>query len=112
MSDNPNSILNVKVPQPSVPFLDGTGNVSREWFYFLLSLYARTGGPTPPPVPVIPIPDQVQAAFSELAMIDINEALVPVSFPILMADGMADMMPPASLNPFLAAMLVADANIA
>jgi hypothetical protein len=39
----PNPIT-LKMPLPSEPFADPTGNVARQWYYLLIGLWNRTGG--------------------------------------------------------------------
>lgn len=36
--------LNTRIPQPAVPFVDGSGGLSREWLYYMIALLNRTGG--------------------------------------------------------------------
>lgn len=102
--NNPNSILNSRLPQPAIPFLDETGNVSRPWFYFLLSIYNRTGGTTPlPPVNYGP---QIQAAITGALLAGIEAA--PPS-PASVAALAAMLVPPApapALSPFLPAYII------
>jgi hypothetical protein len=48
---------NANMPNPGVPFLDGSGRISRVWWAFLLSLFQRSGGVGPAPVPGITLDD-------------------------------------------------------
>lgn len=98
--------INASLPQPNIPFLDENGNVSRAWFYFLLSLFYRTGGPTP----VIPavLQKQINALFVQEAMNDVTDDGPPVSTAVLMADLFVDDAFRPLVNPFLAAFVVAD----
>lgn len=102
---NPPSILNASLPQPNVPFLDGN-SVSRPWFYFLLSLFNRTGGLTP----IIPVTlqQQINALFVEVAMEDDAEAPFAPGR-LIMADQMlADALPVRPTDPLLAAFFAMD----
>ena len=53
---------------------------------------------------------QISALFVEEALDDVQFPSIPVSFPVLMGQALADDVPRAGLNPILAALLVADAS--
>lgn len=79
---------NVTLPQPGIAFVGPDGNISREWYYFLLGLLNRTGGSTP--IPPSNLQEQIIALFNESAMQDVQ---FPASPPVLAAF-LADMMAP------------------
>lgn len=98
------SILNVTVPQPGIKFLDQDGEVSRVWYYFLISLFTRTGGNTP--IPPSTLQNQVDALFAEATGQDVEFPPPPSVFSVLAAQAMADDARGPGINPFLAALAV------
>lgn len=38
------SVNSVSLPQPGIAFLAPDGSVSRQWYYFLIGIFNRTGG--------------------------------------------------------------------
>lgn len=98
------------VPLPPTPLVDASGNISRPWLYFLMALFNRTGGNqgvslTALQQDIATLQQQAGALFVEDAMSDV--AFPPPSVaPAAMFDLMADDVPRAPLNPFLAAMMV------
>jgi hypothetical protein len=102
------SVTNAPLPQPNVPFLNHDGTVSRAWWYFLISLNARTGGGNTPVTPIATLQKQINSLFVEEAMNDETPPVANVG--LSLADVMADDAPPASLAPSLLAAWVGDAE--
>lgn len=102
MAINP---LNATIPQPGAPFLTPEGGVSAPWLYYFISLLNRTGGQSG--LSVATIQKQVASLFVEAAMADV--AASPATSAFTAPDVMADDVP-RTLNPFLAALMVADAT--
>lgn len=103
MSDNPT--LNFTVPQPQVPFVTEDGKISREWLYYMVGIWRRTGGSHGIPVDLLQA--QISALFAEVAMADVETPWNPTSF-ILFGQAMNDDMPSPGLNPIMAALAVGD----
>jgi hypothetical protein len=81
----PFSILLGRFPQPGVPFIDqSTGNVSRAWLYYLLSLYYRTGEANG--ISSATLQQQIAGLMVEVAM---DAAPVARSVSPLLAEAMA-----------------------
>ena len=120
MATNP---LSVNVPQPSVPFLDQAGGVSRAWLYYLLTLLNRTGGVQGISSGEIVI--QTNAVAIQTAMDDVEFPAPSPTFAmdVVMDDGpsmnsianaallalsISDAEPGSPLNPIIASLLVSD----
>lgn len=86
---------NANMPNPAVPFLDGSGRISQAWWAFLLALFNRSGGVTPPTPPAqvdySPLIDAQAVAppVFPLSAQDI-EAFFPVAVPASVADPVED----------------------
>jgi hypothetical protein len=116
------SNMSVTIPQPSVPFVGADGTIARPWLYYMVGIFNRTGGPTG--MSSATLQQQIIGLQVEEAMDDVAfPAAVPVfdvmsgddSAPnpvvqTLLALSLVDDAPRASLNPFLASLLVADAT--
>lgn len=122
------SSTNATIPLPPTPLVDASGNISRPWLYFLLSLFNRTGGAQGISVTVLQqdiamLQQQAGALFVEEAMADVPFPPTGISFSMdaVMSDetpppsiapgtlltlSLIDDVPRAPLNPFLAAMMV------
>jgi hypothetical protein len=120
--------ISTRIPQPSVPFLDAQGGVNRPWLYYFIAILNRTGGE----IGVKSTDQQTQTGSVNalIAMDDVEfpppptslgvllgEALadttqpIPPALGVLLGMALADDVPRAPLNPFLAALLVADASL-
>lgn len=116
------SILNVTIPQPQVPFLKPNGSISEAWLYYMLGIFARTGGNTP--ITPATLQSQIISLAIEDAFAQPSPAHPAAAFPALMGDAMntapmrasgavwaliADAMTPPpirGLNPLLAALVI------
>lgn len=116
------SILNVTIPQPQVPFLGPDGNISRAWLYYMLGILARTGGNTP--ITPATLQSQIISLAIEQALSEQPMPHPNLASPSFMADAVASapirvsgagwilaadaMTPPPvrAMNPFIAAMVI------
>lgn len=104
---NPPSVLNSAPPQPNIPFLDDDGKtISRPWFYYLMSLFFRTGGTTP----IIPatLQQQINSLFVEVAMEDTAETGLSLARATLMDQALSDPPPIRTTDPILAALFASE----
>jgi hypothetical protein len=97
----PFSILLGRFPQPGVPFIDqSTGNVSRAWLYYLLSLYYRTGEANG--ISSATLQQQIAGLMVEVAM---DAAPVARSVSPLLAEAMSGAPVARTVSPLLADVL-------
>lgn len=94
------------LPQPQVPLIGPDGNVSRQWFYYFMGIFLRTGGNTP--ILPVDLKNQINALFVEEAFNDLQNPLVPVAFPVFLGETLPNDVPRASMNPIVAALMVSD----
>lgn len=121
---NPVNGLATRIPQPATSFVDANGGISREWLYYMIAIFNRTGGASGISSAML----QGNSALSLVAdamdemtfpttgvTISIDDfmgdqGVAPVANPFLAALLTTDQGERAVVNPFLASLLVADAS--
>lgn len=114
------SNVTARMPAPDYPISDGQGKITIPWYYFLISIYGRTGGG--PGISTTALQQQVGGLFVQEAMEDdvqpfptqalgtLEQQIAGVGVQVAMIDEDADeaQQQPKQINPIIAALLVSD----
>jgi hypothetical protein len=100
----------VQVPRMDIPAVNPDGTFTPAWYYFMISMLARTGGQ--PGISIAQLQAEILAlealVATEQAMEDVPD-LPNYAFPAMLAEAFAGDVAPRVLDPVLAGLLMSDA---
>lgn len=105
MSDT--GALTAKMPLPPQRFVGDDGQIQREWYYLLISLYNRTGGTLP--IPSSSLQAQINTLDNEVTTLQSVATLLGEQTVSLFTEYAFALTPPVfpqTPNPFIVSMMV------